>query len=353
MKIYSKIKADFVALEKYLANGNPNFFNDKNLIENYKFLEVERRGVIIEHSQLHSMVFPRNTRIKKRKAIPINLTEITTKPIPDVQPFNKVLLLQTIFFDNYCHNLIDNIPTILYHDKHSDADIIYTPGSELLTAQLKQHNIHLNKTRFLNLHETVSFNSENICCINSTPADRNRKKTVNFINEYVNHSVNCKSTTNIKNRLIYATRNYSDPNLQIRRKIQDDNELEIIKLLKYFCDKNNLVFTLFDGYKNGKRMTLSEQSKLFNEAKMVVGPHGGAMSNIIYMNPQNNPIVCEFTGGTQSPIHANSVFYKNYSFLYTRYFEEIYDYNLIPFADDSTYDVTKIDIDNLKQFLKL
>lgn len=352
MKIHSKLKADFVALEEYLANLT-NFFNDKNLIENYKFLEVERRGVIIEHSQLHSMVFPRNAKIKKRKAIPINLTEIITKPIPDVQAFNKVLLLQTIFFDNYCHNLIDNIPTILYHDKHSDADIIYTPGSELLTAQLKQHNIHLNKTRFINPHETVSFNSENICCINSTPHTRHRKKLLNFINEYVNKSVNCKSTTNIKNRLIYATRNYSDPNLQIRRKIQDDNELEIIKLLKYFCDKNNLVFTLFDGYKNGKRMTSSEQSKLFNEAKMVVGPHGGAMSNIIYMNPQNNPIVCEFTGGTRSPIHDNSVFYKNYSNLYTRYFEEIYDYNLIPFADDSTYAVSKIDIDNLKQFLKL
>jgi len=353
MRIHSKLKADFVALEKYLANGNPNFFNDKNLIENYKFLEVEHRGVIIEHSQLHSMVFPKNTKIKKRKAIPINLTEITTKPIPDVQTFNKVLLLQTIFFDNYCHNLIDNIPTILYHDKHSDADIIYTPGSELLTAQLKQHNIHLNKTIFLNPGETVSFNSENICCINSTPCTRHRKKLLNFINEYVNKSVNCKSTTNIKNRLIYATRNYSDPNLQIRRKIQDDNELEIIKLLKYFCDKNNLVFTLFDGYKNGKRMASSEQSKLFNEAKMVVGPHGGAMANIIYMDPQNNPIVCEFTGGTSSSIHANSVFYKNYSHLYTRYFEEIYDYNLIPFADDSTYAVSKIDIDNLKQFLKL
>ena len=80
MKIHSKIKEDFVALEEYLANRN-RFFNDKNLIENYKFLEVERRGVIIEHSQLHSMVLPRNAKIKKLKAIPINLTEITTKPI--------------------------------------------------------------------------------------------------------------------------------------------------------------------------------------------------------------------------------------------------------------------------------
>ena len=107
---------------------------------------------------------------------------------------------------------------------------------------------------------------------------------------------------------------------------------------------------MFDGYKNGKHMTLSEQSKLFNEAKMVVGPHGGAMSNILYLDPNNNPVVCEFTGGNQSAIHGNSVFGKNYSNLYTRYFEEIYDYNLIPFTNDSTHEVTKIDIDNLKQF---
>jgi hypothetical protein len=353
MKIHSKIKEDLDYLKVY-ENMKRRYFNNERLIENYVSLQDGHHGVIIEHDDLIAMKFPRHQKVKKRETAPIDLNKITSKTLPNDQTFSKVLLLQTVFYDNYCHNLIDNIPTILYHDKHSNADVIYTPESKLLSDQLKHHNIKLNKTMLVNPDETVSFNSQAVCCINCTPgAARHRKKIVNFIDDCVNHSVNCKSTTNIKNRLIYATRNYSDSNLQIRRKIQDDNELEIVKLLKYFCDNNNLIFTMFDGYKNGKRMTLSEQSKLFNEAKMVVGPHGGAMSNIVYLDPNNNPIVCEFTGGTQSPVHANSVFGKNYSNLYTSYFEEIYDYSLIPFTDDSSYDVVKIDIDNLKQFLKL
>lgn len=350
MKIYSKIKEDLDYLKVY-ENKKSKYTNNEHLIENYVSLQDGHHGVTIEHDDLVSMmIFP---KVKKRKPVPIDLNKITSKTLPNDQTFSKVLLLQTIYFDNYCHNLIDTIPTILYHDKHSNADVIYTPGSKLLSDQLKHHNIKLNKTMLVNPGKIVSFNSQSVCCINSTPGSRHRKKIVNFIDDYVNHSVNCKSTTNIKNRLIYATRNYSDSNLQIRRKIQDDNELEIIKLLKHYCDNNNLIFTMFDGYRNGKRMTLSEQSKLFNEAKMVVGPHGGAMSNILYLDPNNNPIVCEFTGGTQSAIHANSVFVKNYSNLYTCYFEEIYNYNLIPFTDDSSYNETKIDIDNLKQFLKL
>jgi len=352
MKIHSKLKADLDYLQVY-ENQKKQYFRDKHLMENWNLLQPDRQGVTIKGRQLESLGAPQDETKKIRVPISIKLNEITTQTIPNARHIIKFWLLQNAFASNYCHSLIDNIPTILYHDKTSDADVIYTLGSKLLIDQLKHHDIHLNKTIFLNPNETVSFNSQAVCCINSNPGTRHRKKLVNFINEYVNHSVNCKSTTNIKNRLIYATRNYSDSNLQIRRKIQDDNELEIIKLLKQYCDNNNLIFTLFDGYKNNKRMTLSEQSKLFNEAKMVVGPHGGAMSNILYLDPQNNPIVCEFTGGTQSPIHANSVFVKNYSNLYTRYFEEIYDYNLIPFTYDSNIQVTKVDIDSLKQFLNL
>ena len=352
MRIHSKLKADLDYLQVY-QNTKKIHFRDECLIENWHLLQPDCQGITIKARQLEALGTPQYKTNRRKVPVPIKINEITRGLIPNAQTYNKVLLLQNAFASNYCHSLIDNLPTILYHDRNSDADVIYTLGSKLLIDQLKYHNIHLNKTIFLNPDETVSFNSQAVCCINSNPDTRHRKILLNFINECVNHSVNCKSTTGIKNRLIYATRNYSDPNLQICRKMQDDNELGIIKLLKYFCDNNNLIFTLFDGYKNGKRMTSSEQSKLFNEAKMVVGPHGGAMSNILYLDPQNDPIVCEFTGGTQSPIHANSVFLKNYSNLYTRYFEEMYDYNLIPFTDDSTYETTKIDIDNLKQFLKL
>jgi hypothetical protein len=131
-----------------------------------------------------------------------------------------------------------------------------------------------------------------------------------------------------------------------------DNESQIISLLKSYCIDNGLLFTIFNGEENGQIMSHINQLKLFSEAKIVVGPHGTAMSNVIYLNPLNDCKVCEFTSGTEKVIQGGKPFLKHYNLVYGFLLEEIFDYYLISFHQDSTPDITIIDIDNLTEFLR-
>ena len=156
--------------------------------------------------------------------------------------------------------------------------------------------------------------------------------------------------TEINNRLIYCTRNTSS-DTKHGRMMEHANEMKIVDMLKKYCIKNNLIFTMFNGQENGKTMSHIKQLELFNQARVVVGPHGSAMANTIYLNPQNNPKICEFTSGTEVQVHGG-IFNKHYNALFGYLFDEIYECYVIPFTKNSTRDITSIDTLNLKKFLE-
>lgn len=263
---------------------------------------------------------------------------------------DNICIMNISFPNNYGHCLHDVIPQLLYLDKHSEYDKIYTSGTPILHSLLEMIQIKFEKICFVEDEEEKLIIGRNIE-MQKWPAyhKRNVNKT-RLIKQAIDEFIKNNIKTEVNNRLIYCTRNTSS-DAKHGRMMNHENEKEIVELLKKYCDENHLLFTMFNGQEDGETMSHIKQLKLFNEAKIVVGPHGSAMANVIYLNPKNKPRVCEFTSGTEVQVHGN-VFDKHYNFLFGYLFEKIYDYNLIPFSKNSTDQVTSIDVDNLKKFIK-
>jgi hypothetical protein len=340
MRVISKIERDHKY--RYPAQCGHVHRNSKHLHEQYTVLEHERSFQVDKNT----------TQSWFRRGVMNDFTpdQLTVSYNINHATYNKVLVLQTAFQNNYCHNLIDNLQTLMYHDQYTEADHIFTGGSQLMKNQIETLGIKLNKTTLIDQNEQCLFNTKCLCIYNVGIKRHIKKATMfkNHVDKYIDNNFEIPT----KPRLIYCSRNHSK-DVKHGRKMSQENENEIIMLLKQYCEENDLTYTLFTGMESGHTMPLVDQLKLFRQAKIVVGPHGGAMSNVIYLDPTNNPRVCEFTGGTQVQVHANAIFGKNYNNLNAHLFDEMYDYCLIPFAIGSTSQLTTIDIDNLKKFLTI
>jgi hypothetical protein len=128
-------------------------------------------------------------------------------------------------------------------------------------------------------------------------------------------------------------------------------EKSIIDLCQVFSKEVGLEFTVFTGSEDGSTMSLVKQIQLFDSARVVIGPHGGGLANLMYMNSVKPSFVCEFTSGTAVNIHGGRPFLKNFNQLLGCVPELHSEYYLIPFSAGSTLDFATIDLLNLKKFL--
>lgn len=264
----------------------------------------------------------------------------------DVEAAKNVCVVNTSFSDNYGHCLHDVIPILMYIDKHSSYDVVYTCDSPFLRNLLNMYGINFNRVKFV---DKKVYIKPQALCIENWPAFHYREKhKIWSFKECVDLFLSKHSST-INNRLIYCTRNNST-DVMHGRLMNQDNEDTIISKLKEFATNNNMIFTMFNGQKNGATMSHLEQAILFSEAKIVVGPHGSAMANIIYLSTTNDCKVCEFTSGTEVNVHGGT-FVKHYNNLYGYLFEDFIDYYLVPFTLQSTSTETYIDTNNLDHFL--
>ncbi len=265
--------------------------------------------------------------------------------------FNKISIFKSKFLYNYGHCLHDILPSLLYLDKFSDSDVILSPLTDFMTSLINLTGLSFKKVKFLKAHESVNLRFTTKTEFTFYGKQRNFDMSFLFKRSLESH-LNQTIHTDINNRLIYCTRNTSS-DVKHNRRMLDSNEKAIINLLKSYAEDNNLLFTLFNGQENGKTMSHEKQMLLFREAKIVVGPHGSAMANVIYLNPQNRPSVCEFCKGEYSTnVNHGFPFGKNYNHLNSFAFEDLYNYALIPFAKESNTQTTIIDIANLQNFLQ-
>lgn len=261
--------------------------------------------------------------------------------------YSRIKVLNIPWVENYGHCLHDVIPKLLYEEANSDCDVIYTCASSLLDSLTSLFQVRFKKVVLLDNIEIKVFSDELIVENHEAFHIRDKEK-VKLFKSQIDSVIEREYKSNISNRLIYCSRN--GENVTHGRKMDEENEIEIISELKLFCLKKNLIFTFFNGQEDGATISHLNQIKLFSEAKIVVGPHGSAMANIIYLNPRNKCSVCEFTSGTEVVVQTGS-FIKHYNSLYGHLPGDLYDYFLIPFCANSTRHVTSIDIDNLREFL--
>jgi len=264
--------------------------------------------------------------------------------------FNKISIFRSNFSNNYGHCLHDILPSLLYLDRFSNSDVILSPITDLMASLINVTGLSFKKVRFLKVRESVNLRFKTKTQFTFSLQQRNFDMSFLFKESLESH-LSQTIHTDINNRLIYCTRNTSS-DVKHGRRMLDSNEKTIINLLKSYAEDNNLFFTLFNGQENDKTMTHKKQMLLFREAKIVVGPHGSAMANVIYLNPKNKPSVCEFCKGEYSTnVNHGSPFTKNYNNLNAFVFEGLYNYALIPYEKGSTNKKTFIDIVNLKNFL--
>jgi hypothetical protein len=273
----------------------------------------------------------------------------------DVPHFLQLAFLDTAIDLNYGHCLHDILPALFSLDTDSRFDQIIARCTPLMSSLIKLFGLNFKKISFIEPEQALSVNCINLYkfkLFRNYHHQRNYKISMdfkNYLDSYINKSFNIASN----NRLIYCSRNHSS-DVKHGRRMDDDNELKIVDMLKDFSTVNGFDFTLFTGQEDGQTMSHEKQLLLFREAKIVIGPHGSAMANVIYLNPDNQPKVCEFSSGPEIfPIikHGTEPFGKNYNHLNAFIFDELYDYSLISFTEESTPESTIIDLRDLETFL--
>lgn len=332
MKILSKIQEDidFNFDKDYLRPRQDNLSMD---VFNLKNSTSSIKGCVVENGTLIDLKISHGIHTKLSQTIAIGET---------------ALVINIPFSNNYGHCLHDTLPKLLWADKNSKYDKIYTSGNPMIESLVDLFDIQFKKTIFVN--QDFAIHSENVILENHRALHIREKKKNKILKEIIDEK-SSKLKTCPKKLLIYCSRNHSG-DVQHGRLMNQNNEDTIIKLLQEYCHDNDLMFHLFSGQENGKTMSHKKQFELFRCAKIVVGPHGSAMANILYLDFKNKPKICEFTSGTQTQVHAKSTFGKHYYALHGYIFDDN-QYYLIPFTKDSTPEVTSIDIDNLKDFLSI
>lgn len=319
--------------------------NDQDIIFNHNRRIKEDLG-ILTFSQLEQTILSVQNRHGPRG--PILDFKILSENSGNFQNeimLNNVLVFNPLFCDNYPHILTDALPLIISAQTDDQYDIILIPWSSLLIEVLDAINLDLSKIRLIDSEFYFKARKIHIQNISSYPDIEISK--VRKLKEIIDK--NLPTNDNSCANLIY----YSRSNNETRngRMISSDNEIKIINLLKEYAINFNLNFCIFNGQIDGQRMSTKEQIKLFKSAKMVVGPHGGGLANIIWIDPKNECKICEFTSGTEKTIQSSGAFWRNCNFSYNLLPDEIFKYSLIPFTSNSTDNIVEIDINNLLKFL--
>lgn len=310
-------------------------------------IEVERFNRWIKtHYEYRRKYQPTTTRrtidnilnFKESKFEYNQLKIVKTEPDYISKPvqYDNITIIDFGFENNYCHCLIDILPVLLYSDKYFESDLIISPLSDLMLTLIALFGLEFNKVKFLKKNEKITLKYKEESEFQITNQHRNYTM-ISLLKEKIEFCFNQNHHIPLNNRLIYCTRNTSS-DVKNNRKMLNSNEQAIIEILKNYAESNNLVFTLFNGQENGKTMDHIKQMVLFREAKIVIGPHGGAMSNVIYLDPKNKPAVCEFCCGIHSSkqVKHGSPFSQNYNRLYSYVPGDLFCYSLIPFAHSST-----------------
>ena len=121
-----------------------------------------------------------------------------------------------------------------------------------------------------------------------------------------------------------------------------------------------LELTIFSGAApDGAAMTIQQQASLFGEAAAVVGPHGGALANLLWLPSQGalhaahqhgcdtRPAVLEFVCGNRSrSVQAGCPYSPSYWTLFSG--APWVDYHLLAFASRSTDGTTWVDLEELE-----
>ena len=210
---------------------------------------------------------------------------------------DKMLILNLNHIHAYGH-IYTEVLSELYAvgDVYSEYDCVVTMLSPLMTRIIDCFNLNFSKKIKFILHEEkqnpflLKFKKLKIVT-HSPNRYPNKVKNVEKLKTSF-HAAN-PIVKKEKDLLLYCSRNSITAGHG--RKLTQENQNQIIEILKEYADKNNLEFYLLTGQESDGTVTsIPKQYELFSSAKLVVGPHGGVMSNLIFLDPLKEPNIIEF-----------------------------------------------------------
>jgi len=157
-----------------------------------------------------------------------------------------------------------------------------------------------------------------------------------------------KPTVNTpKQYLIFCSRNNTTLLINNRRRMIQENEDEIVAYLKEYANEHNLEFYLLTGQEpDGSATSLAKQYELFTNAKIAIGPHGSAFSNMIHLDPAKKAKVIKFNNES----YRNKT---NFMKIFHNTLAGVCEYHNIPYYDNNIdADLPHIDIMRIKSLLE-
>jgi len=335
MRLISESEKNTLLFENW-QQENKNKLRSYQIHENYVDLQP---GTGLNLSSLHS------------DKLDVSLSKIHPYASNNIPLKGKLLILRFQFDWNYGHVLHDLLPLIALLDESSTAEKIAVLATPMLKSLIKAHRTRFNKVLLFEPKQIKTFIASAYFIYDfDLMTERNTKMSANY-KKILDSNINSFYRPPTQNLLIYCSRN-SSSDVHHNRIMKTSTENKIIKTLKAFALKNGLEFLVFNGQENGKTMSHEKQIRLFRKAKVAIGPHGSAMANIIYMDPRNSPVVCEFCSGPDNIVHGKGPFKKNYNFLNSFAIDKAYIYFIILFDDLSSSAITSIRMPDFRKFLR-
>lgn len=266
---------------------------------------------------------------------------------------DNMLILNLNHANAYGHVITETLSELLaVDDTYTDYDCIITTMTPILAAIIECFSLKLsNKVTFISNDNTqlpFILSSEKLQIVNHCPKS------------YLNKVENIKRLKNAlhaaipiikreKNLLLYCSR-CDRTTAKHGRRLTTENEEQVVEILNQHALETGLEFYFWTGAEaDGTHTSILKQYELFGNAKLVVGVHGGAFANIIFLDAAKKPKVIEFCpnkGKTFSNL-SNGAFteFAEYDKILFQSLPEIDTYSKLACID------SVIDIDELKRIL--
>jgi hypothetical protein len=260
-----------------------------------------------------------------------------------------ILVANLPFPSSYGHVLNDVLPALLAHEANPAFQHVLTAGTPLLEGLIALLELRFSRVRLLHDGE-LYLDAGAVTVDNHQPYHRRDPTLTAALKAEVERRMARLHPRLACRTLLYYSRSGSgDVNHQ--RAMEPANEAAILELLAAHARAQGLELVIFNGQRDGVTLSLADQAALFRSARMVVGPHGAGLANLIWLNPEANCAVCEFTSGSQAMIWGRFPFSKNFNTLYGGLIGQFSRYALIPFSPASTVASTTIELADLREFL--
>jgi len=265
-----------LTLKRELGENLKNFRSSDSV---YAYISVSLIEVMIKPSWSHT--FQNNFR-KQIKETVINAKNMM---ILNLNNGNQYGHIYSEVFSELC--AVD--------ETYPKYDCILITKTPLMEKVIETFNLKLSdRIKFISStsNETYLLNFDKLEIVNHSPTT------------YVNKSTNVANLKSIlhkqkpitnkpKNLLLFCSR--SSPSAKHGRNITQQNENDIIEYIKQYAEEKNLEFYFFNGEEpDGSNVSISKQYEIFSNTEILVGLHGGVMSNLIFLDPAKKPKVIEF-----------------------------------------------------------